>query len=88
MPDTILRNGAKLRLEQAPELATHLCLDEIYNEKTLCGAKRPAFASYSVPAKVGRQFLQYLDGGPALHHVDCKRCHALYLKYYPTEYLF
>ncbi len=82
-----LRQGSKLRLEQKPELATHLVLDEAYADKAICGASRPVFASYSVAARVGRQMLLYDDGSPAFHHVDCKRCRAIYLKHRPAEYI-
>lgn len=75
------KEGDCLRLEQAAEMATHLAIDDDYNEKTLCGMKRVRFASWDCGAviRTGGQ-LKYHDGTPALRYVDCKRCQSIYLK--------
>lgn len=76
------KTGTRLRLQSPPEMATHLVVDELYTEKTLCGKQLPYHPSYDVGAKVAHgKRLVYNDGFDCLHHVDCKRCHALYLKY-------
>jgi len=82
-----MKVGTRLFVVQKAKLATHLQLVSKDSPRALCGADPGLYPSYCVVAVVrpgGR--LEYLhDGFGCLHHVDCKRCHAIYSKKKPLS---
>lgn len=77
----MIAKGTGFFVAQKEDLATHLVQGLTFATRALCGTDIGLYPSYSVRARVGsRGVLKYEDGVPCLHHVDCKRCHAIYTK--------